>query len=199
MKNKLKTHFYYCWYLYIIVGLLVGFLSNYFITLKTKTRDNEKISFYIGSNYVNTEKLEKILFKDTNEQLKEISILDYNENDMYFAVTLQSIGILSDFAILPIDKISENLVYGSFLSLDSLDLSFLGNDIEYYKINNQKFGIIVHNDTISYQNDNIVYTHDKTYCLFITTNCCNINSIYKSGKKRTSDNGIQVLSNFFKL
>ena len=199
MKENLKRHLYYSWFIYLLVGFVVVAMANFFVNQKVKIKGYEKVSIFVGTPYANETKLEKDLLNNHIDSLLEVDILHYNESDTYFGLFLQTAGSNSDILIINGSDLSYETVLSYAYCLDTIDLSFVPEGATYYEYDNKKYGIVIKDDDINYFKDYINYWPNNVYYLFINKESKNFDSIFMPNKRHHSDNATYILKKLFTL
>lgn len=198
--NKLKSHFYYCWYIYIIAAVSILFLTNYIIDLKVSLKSNEKITIFIGSYAVDSDNLCTDIKNNLDNKQIEINILDYNIDDKYYSMTFNSVAsVATDLIIAPLNYITESFIRKNFACIDDFyDNSFFGDNFNYLSFEKQKYGIEIYNSNTNtcYLNKYISYVKEQkedSYYLFINKETCNMMSLLNKDYKLTSNYAYDTL------
>lgn len=186
--KTIKAHLYYCWYIYLIIIVFVSFVGNYVVNLKTRIKDYEKVSIYVGSLGVDYTNLENHLMENMDDSLLEVEILDYNQKDTYFNISLQAAGTNTDLVICPANSMSDEIKIKRFASLKELNFENK-NNIKFY----DDYSIIIKDDNINYLSNYITYNDGDTYCLYINKLSPNVHSLFKTKDDKYSDNGTKII------
>lgn len=185
MNKKIKEHFLYFGWLYIIAIIFSIALTMWILPAKTRLKSYEKVGIFLGAKTYDENVLkENILASD--DSLLAVDVYAQDPNNFYYVSYLQSAGKQScDFFILPKSSISDDLVQTLCLFKDEADWKNEFNiNTDLIVINNRIYGFILNKDNqilidaIGFDDEN-----NDEYCLYLNRNSKNLgnfNSINES-------------------
>jgi hypothetical protein len=196
-KQRITNHLSYCYYLYLIVAILITLGWYEAFSLYYRLKSNEKVSIYIISNVVDTTKLDINLSKRLlNGKLKEIIVNSDSITNPNLYLLLNTKGLVNtDIIILPASIANNvNLLY-EFALLDKDYLAnFIDDGVNYLQVNNLDIGLLIYDNQVGILDDYITYSEEKYY-LFLNKKSVNIGNLNNS----KSDIALNVLTILFEV
>ena len=192
MKKLLLNNFKYFILIAVISTLFWCFLFN----IITAPKDYEKMEIFITAHSI---KKDDLYDKIYTSELKEIQINSCSENDDYYGVSLETLGIISsDILIVKKELVLTDGATNSFIELDK---DYLRNyninleDFEVITVDNKVHAIVVYDKekNINLLGDYIYYADDSAvYCIVLNNISSHIGKY--SYKEKTTNIAFEMLN-----
>lgn len=182
-KNYLKNHISNYWIIYLISALLSFVLWSTMIMIYTKDKKEDIVSIWLMSFNANIKEINNKLEEDKPDYLKHVRLtfVDH-ENDLVVS-TYNTRGINYDIAILPESFLDKILIERTYASLDENYLNNEFQNLDYYQIDNVKYGIKIF-DKDEEDNGLINYTKEgfekENYYVFLNKKSIHMGEINQS-------------------
>lgn len=195
MRNFIK-HFAEKWLRYLIALILIFIFWLVIIDMLIAVKPEYKLGIFIGA-YGISPKLEECIEKPS--KVEEIEIFDVNINEDYYFVIFSAYASSGDFdfSIVNEKQFRESDIQ-YYLVLDEQKLVAYFGDQEYYRVNDQIYGIKIYDGETKtgILNDAIVYDFEdesEDYYLFFYKNSTHLGELNSS----TDDKAIQAIKSIF--
>lgn len=180
MKKRIKTHFQYSWWVYllVIVAVITLWISAFSKLAEPKVYERLNITIVgnVDGKNISTD-LDKALEGKTAKPIKELNVEVVSGKNIQLAeiIAMRCIGDC-DVVIFEEDFIG-GLIAPNFRPLDDSKLLKCFPDAELYKIEDKTYGTLLF-DGASQTNFKTYYKGDKKFYAFVTPvseNCAQIN------------------------
>ena len=190
-RNEIKGVLKYTWPLYVIVALIVGLIMSFFFSLAHKIPNYQTLTIFVTGEIKNREALKNDLlemFKD--KELKQVNMLDVDENDAHYYTQLSSNGYNSaDILILPKNRL-DSLATSAF----ALELSEeIYSSYQVYEQDGYTYGIQIDKQKV----DKYMNLSTQSCYMLLNGKSENIGKYSKSGIEE-HDNAIKLVKEWGK-
>lgn len=191
-KDRLKTHIYSFWPLYIIFSVVSILLWSTIVTFWTKDKKEEVVKVWVMSYGLDVSKMNEKLEENMPSYLKHVRTTFQDRKNVFIDMIYEGLGEGYDIAILPMEFIEKTNIEKTYCSLDERYFASDFYDMNYYEKEGVKYGIEIF-DKGDEDDSLITYTKEgeerDNYYVFLNKNSLHFSEVNNSNY----DGGLAVL------
>lgn len=194
------------WYIYLSLVLVSTVVFCIAVNAKTAPKEDERISFFVGSPDYKKEELENKLNSNREDAIKTVNLYYHHINASNFTFIFSSFRENSDFFILPIDYVNKQkdsvIKYSAHIDTNYVN-SIFNEELEYCEFDGEAKGFKIYDASkdegilTSY----ITYESEQVKCdyyLFFGFGSCNIGELNVKNKTMNAFELIKELKTLWK-
>lgn len=147
------------WYAYLLVALIVPFVSTFWIRFVTRPKRDERFSLFLTAYTFDQDELKKRALTYEKGNILEVNFDRITPHDRSFDTYYQTVKESEDAFILPLSDVEGKKEYLSFYAPIEKDYvkEMLGDKLEFYSLDEKDYGIKVFDGETGWSSDIIQY------------------------------------------